>query len=584
MLLFLLLVAASITRAAAYSTNIRDFDWSTVKPSANLSYTNCYDGLKCAKLLVPLDWLDEQNPERVTLAITARPAVVAENDPSFGGTIIANPGGPGGDGISLILFRGKLLQQIADGNKKYEILSFDPRGVGRTTPSADCYQNEFSRATFQQQTRIMGGPDQGSNALRQYFSRAHGHGALCAENADIMGFMSTSSVARDMVQIVDQLHELRHSSNKMDQGEGLPRVELRSSADKTPRIQYWGFSYGTVLGRYFASMFPGRVGRMILEAVEDVYDYSSATWSENLADVQKALEHLWETCYEADARCALYEKTDTGPHDIRDRVEKFMDELEAAPIPYLLDNSVVTMTKNDIVFAIFQSLYSPSDLFPNIARAIASAMRGDYAMLFVFVNIPGRSLGCPLEPKLDTYTWGKDAQAGIACGDGEPQTNLSMAGFQEHLAKLQGDSPHFGPYWSTIRLACTGWRVRPKHRFTGPWKTPEPDNTPVEGKPAAPLLFVSSAIDPVTPLRMAEAARKDHPGSGLLVQDNVGHATATAAGTCRDNYVKKYWEHGTIPPEGTVCKQDWRPFLQCPQAAAAGQHTRDARWYPMGII
>jgi pimeloyl-ACP methyl ester carboxylesterase len=57
-------------------------------------------------------------------------------------------------------------------------------------------------------------------------------------------------------------------------------------------------------------------------------------------------------------------------------------------------------------------------------------------------------------------------------------------------------------------------------------------------EPAAPLLFVSSVIDPVTPLRMAEAARKDHPGSGLLVQDNVGHATAGAAGTCRDNFVK----------------------------------------------
>lgn len=251
-----------------------DFDWATLTPSPSLNYTTCYKDFKCARLLVPLDWLDTSNPSRVTLAIVALPAVVPEDDPSFGGTIFTNPGGPSGSGVDFLLRNGAGLQRMTDSeNKKFEFLSFDPRGVGETLPSADCWQDEFARKAFNTEELAMEAPDEGSSIVGRNFARSKGFGKLCERGAgssedDIRNFITTSSVARDMVEIVDKIDELRNPPSDDDDAQ----LELRTEKD-LPRLNYIGFSYGTVLGNYFASMFPGRVGHVALEAVVDVHDY-----------------------------------------------------------------------------------------------------------------------------------------------------------------------------------------------------------------------------------------------------------------------------------------------------------------------
>lgn len=262
--------------SAAAALRISEFDWTAVEPSTSLVYTPCYDGHKCARLSLPLDWLSPDRADtRVTVAIIARPAVVNETDPSFGGTIIVNPGGPGSAGIDYVLTAGKLLQKTADGRKKYEILSFDPRGVGMTTPNADCFQNQLSRgqdSIIQQTIGTLGLLAAGKDDLQRLISRAQAFGSLCQSKStgpdDIRYFMSTSSVARDMLEMVDKISEARRGTKEPE-----VRLELRSDPATMPQIQYWGMSYGTTLGTYFASMFPGRVGRMILEGMVDVQDY-----------------------------------------------------------------------------------------------------------------------------------------------------------------------------------------------------------------------------------------------------------------------------------------------------------------------
>lgn len=122
-----------------------DFDWDSITPSSDLSYTPCYDkfGLQCARLLVPLDWQNASNPHNVSIAIAKLPAKVPDDDPKFGGTIFTNPGGPGGSGVTFILTAGRKLQNILSGRKEYEILSWDPRGVGLTSPNADCFAGDI---------------------------------------------------------------------------------------------------------------------------------------------------------------------------------------------------------------------------------------------------------------------------------------------------------------------------------------------------------------------------------------------------------------------------------------------------------
>jgi len=258
--------------AAAISVSSADFNWTSITPSEQLKYHDCFDGFRCARLLVPLDWQDPANKATTVIAVTALPAAVPEDHPSFGGTVIINPGGPGGSGTLNLLHDGHMLRDLVDGNKHYEILSFDPRGVAHSTPPADCYPSERARGAVGWQFRGMVDIDDDPAKLQWHFARAKAHGDLCTR-VDLR-FHSTAAVARDMLRIVDRVAELRNGTQHVHPGFGQAQRVIGAAPDNDglPRIQYLGFSYGTILGNTFASMFPGRVRRMVLDGVADPYD------------------------------------------------------------------------------------------------------------------------------------------------------------------------------------------------------------------------------------------------------------------------------------------------------------------------
>ncbi|KAK8103241.1 hypothetical protein PG984_016387 [Apiospora sp. TS-2023a] len=440
-------------------------------------------------------------------------------------------------------------------------------------------------------------------------ARAKAFGRMCELRNEAAGkeggiwvFMSTSSVARDMVAIVDKLDELRKETlatstttapvrDGADDDDTQRRIELRSAsddteADPTPRIQYWGFSYGSALGNYFASMFPGRVGRVILEAVEDVNDYHSSSWHVALEDTQHVLDHFWETCFRGNASCALWGPDDPDAASIRDFVRLFLDELEAAPIPHVVPetSTIVAITKHDVLEAILRALYQPQRDFPGLARLLTEAMQGNLTLLYSSLNqAPTHRDSCSNNTKTGTpaYTWGPDVMTAVACGDGEPQTNLTAVEFADYVSDLQKhQNADFAYIEAQVRLGCSGWRIRPKYRFDGPWTTPPADARGVRGIPAAPILFVSSWYDPVTPLANALAMSRGHPGSRVLVQKNAGHGSLMSPGKCREDYIKRYFATGEMPPERTVCEPDCQPFQDCPRmkevgALAVGEEVAD---------
>ncbi|KAI1098624.1 alpha/beta-hydrolase [Jackrogersella minutella] len=565
-----LLVGLLSRYATAQTPATTDFDWGIVKPSTSLDYTSCYDDFRCAKLSVPLDWLNNSTTangtSRVTIAIITLPATVDETDPSFGGTIIVNPGGPGGSGVDFLLEVGKYLQGMADDTKHYEFLSFDPRGVSRTEPSSDCYNNEFARDLAAFEMRAVGPLDSGLEVVRRQTALWGAFGRLCEDGAEIHAYMSTASVARDMVEIVDKLDEARgrNGTAKVSSRGGARLLGQRQGAD-VPRIQYWGLSYGTVIGNYFASMFPGRVGRIILEGVVDANDYTRGAWSTNLQDTDKDYATFWSTCFDAGSKCALYQSNDTSADDIRTRFDAWLDELNESPAPYISGSNIEAITRTDVINYVFGGLYEPLQYFPSGAAILAGAMQGNLSTLYASIGVPQAASFCPSTAPT-SYTWTNDALAAIGCGDATSQANLTTPEYMDYVGLLKSQSPDFAAYWARIRLGCKGWRVRPAYRFEGPFTTPPADARIVDGKPAAPLLFLSSQYDPVTPHANAVAMAAGHPGARVLTQNNAGHGTMLVPGTCRDGYVKKYFETGELPPEGTVCQPDCVPFQDCPQA------------------
>lgn len=221
------------------------FRWADIPPSRTLTWHPCYTTttpsgtLDCARLDVPLDWLSPSDNHRVTLAVI-RLRASAPDKTAHRGPIIFNPGGPGGSGIWALRDHGRDLQAIV--GEDYDIVSFDPRGVGASTPRLDCWGGRATdRALWELQE--VGVVDAHPGVLNDAFARAGAFSRVCEERwggeGGLLRFSSTASSARDMREVMEQMGERR--------------------------VKYWGFSYGTVLGGTFAAMYPGLVERMVCD-------------------------------------------------------------------------------------------------------------------------------------------------------------------------------------------------------------------------------------------------------------------------------------------------------------------------------
>lgn len=307
--LLLLLITGITPTALGASTPTDDvFNWETIKPSRRLEYHDCYKGdiFKCARLEVPLDWRNQSDPRTVAIAMRVLPAVVSANDSSFAGSVLTNPGGPGDSGVDIAGDAARVLQRVIDkpGHRHYEMVFFDPRGIGHTTPSSNCFLDPLSRVAWSLEYRGAGGfngvghggLDSGSMAYTLAMNQGFARHCLAAESkrGDAMAYVNTPSVARDMVEMIDRIDEQRRreAGAKLDESLGGGVVNLTSDEGRLPRLQYIGFSYGTILGNYFASLFPGRVGRMVLDGVCDADDYANGAVSRPFLLVYIFL-HVW---------------------------------------------------------------------------------------------------------------------------------------------------------------------------------------------------------------------------------------------------------------------------------------------------
>lgn len=125
------------------SNETREFRWDELSAKPYLDYSGCYNGFQCAKLELSMDYWNDTTDANISLAVIRLPAVVPITDPQYGGAVLLNPGGPGGSGIYFILASGLHVRETIDSadGKYYDLISFDPRGVGETKPNVECMKN-----------------------------------------------------------------------------------------------------------------------------------------------------------------------------------------------------------------------------------------------------------------------------------------------------------------------------------------------------------------------------------------------------------------------------------------------------------
>ncbi|KAG5991822.1 hypothetical protein E4U52_003298 [Claviceps spartinae] len=612
----LLAAVLGSSAAASYSSG-SGFDWLSLQPSWHLQYTQCYDGFECARIHMPLDWLNRTDTRTVTLAVLKVPATVPTSDPRHGGTVMVNPGGPGDSGVVHMLKNGRYIQSMLDSpGRRFDVLSFDTRGVALSTPRADCYTSEAARRAAEWQARGQRRLDRlDTAALKRALARTTAHGLQCAgyREEDIAfnmhEFTATASVARDMLRLVDEAEVLRRRAARTDVldamesgmqrplggGEGFGDVDDYDTGaaghdagwTPRPRLQYYGTSYGTVLGNTFLSMFPGRVKRMILDGVVIADNWVLGDWEESAVDTHHAINYFYKTCFQAGTRCALRNESDSSWHAVQQRIDALVNRLDEDPVPgATVDGPEVVIDGSDILDLIFGQLYSPLDFFESLSSTLAQAVGGNYTQLLTELVPPmsdndakhdntshdaNNDTDSAVDAILRAYTWMAETFSSVACGDTPNLGHYPLSHWQHKLQKIHERYPRLGVLIAEQTLKCAGWQSHPKDRFAGPFRSPSPPSVPDshdddnnDGRPSAPLLLLSTLYDPITPLDSARAVARSHPKSRVLVQNSVGHCTLLASPSrCTRRAMQAYMANGTMPDEGLVCEGDCVPFKEC---------------------
>ncbi|KAG9120021.1 hypothetical protein FRC07_004657, partial [Ceratobasidium sp. 392] len=237
----------------------------------------------CARVEVPLDWANEA-AGKASLVIARYPAV---KGPKIG-TLFLNPGGPGGSGVELIL-GGNVETIMNTVGGKYDLLSWDPRGVGLSVPRAECFATGREENAFWEGTIPRAGLEARGNFtdpadLQAFYAQVpevdqllHDLGQKCLQySPDTFQYVGTAATVRDMVAMHDHIE----------------------GPDKS--IDYWGFSYGTVIGIYLVNMFPNRVGQVVIDGMVDPTYWANRPahemWSINAESTDEALTGFVQAC------------------------------------------------------------------------------------------------------------------------------------------------------------------------------------------------------------------------------------------------------------------------------------------------
>lgn len=558
-------------------TPSNSFNWKNVTATEDLVFHDCSDilpdvqspdkaprKLQCARLSLYLDWQNTSDPRRTHIAIMRFPSGLNASDPKYGGPLIFNPGGPGISGTYLLQNTyARLEKQVNGGKKLFDIISFDPRGVGRSRPAALCFRQIAAEELLWKWRRLDSANLYISEEQRRLFWAAERERlALCAgqhqeasTSVNIFNFMGTKSVATDMLAIVDKLDSINKgllslAGNVMPTESSEAPHHVQQSGAK---IQYLGSSYGTVLGNLFASMFPNRVKRMVLDGNVDATEWFGTGYRSIVNDADGAYNLFLETCFNHPDSCALANGNDTGAWDIKSRVDIAISSSKASFNQTTHPGADHTVAPS-IHEGIQKALKRPFGGFRQISDNIRSLLDG-VPWNNIYPNNDSQISNGQFDNTDLTIlpNWVQTPYLSITCSDRNSRADENYEAFERYYASLESTSPTFGPSWANIEPSCRLWpeNLQAKDRYHRP---------PGAGNSTLPILFLNTRHDPVCPLRNARRMSREYPGSVVLELNTAGHGALSQPSSCVKRYVQEYLADGTLPKPGTVCDDAGNPF------------------------
>ena len=469
----------------------------------------------CAVITVPLDYANPKG-ETISIAVKKRAATGGHAQ----GALFINPGGPGDSGVSFAERAGNAFSP--DLLNAYDVIGFDPRGVGSSTAITCSSDDDSSGSTAEPSASgaassspsASGTPSAGSTpsagtaasgesyeewaeSTRQSFQELSEQCASGTEPAALLDHVDTVSAARDL-------------------------DILRALAGQE-KLNYLGFSYGTYLASVYAETFPGNTGRMVLDGAIDPSLSLAEQGLGQAKGFEQALRTYVDYC-QASSGCPLSGGTDAGVQQVRDLITS------ANSTPLSTSDPNRTVTGSDIVTALSEYLYTTEQNWAPLTSALDQAIN----------RHDGSAFAASEEQDSSSKDDGGGAFQAVTCLDYPVEGDEATWAAQYEQAKRV--APIFADSSVGLDMVCSVW---------GHNGTRKP--TQIHARGAAPILVVGTTGDPATPYAWSKSLAEQLDSGQLLTWEGNGHTAYGGDASCVNDAVDAYLISGTMPKKGLTC-------------------------------
>ena len=454
-----------------------------------LNWDTCGD-LECASIQVPLDWT---NPGGQTIELKLN-KLAATGDPK--GSLLINPGGPGGSGLELTSYFGSIAGD--DLLASYDVIGFDPRGVGASSP-VDCGDadvvNTYLVTDWPLETQA--DVDAANQRNADFAAGCEKATGALVKNVD------TVSAARDM--------------------------DVIRALVGDPKLNFLGFSYGTQLGATYAELYPDHVGQMVLDGAVDFLLPSDEQAAGQATGFESALTNYVNWCHDQ-KECPL----DSGVDAAKKQIHDIAVDAIANPLP----GGSFEVNGNLMVYGIVVTLYDEGS-WPFLTQALTEVI--DHNTAEVMAQLADFYLD--RDTKTGEYNTNSTVVfTTISCLDDEPEPTWDLARVDQFKATMEAASPTFG-WWFASSTGCSDWPFHATQRITSLDKAAS----------VSPILVVGTTNDPATPYKWAQNLTGQLGNATLLTYDGEGHTAYGRSNQCIIDAVDGWLVDGTMPNSGTVC-------------------------------
>jgi pimeloyl-ACP methyl ester carboxylesterase len=459
--------------------------------------------LRCTRVEVPLDYAHPQG-RTALIGVLRRPA---DNQLARLGSLLVNPGGPGASGMAAV---ASLAASVAgtDLGRRFDMVGFDPRGVGASQPKIVCRDTQEEDAQ-----RLDVELDTSPAGIAHTESENRAYAARCAQRVgtEVLANAGTRDVARDM--------------------------DVMRSALGDAELNYLGYSYGTRIGTSYAEQFPGNVRAMVLDGALDPDDNLVESLVNQGAGFQQSFDAFVGWCL-AQSHCWL---GNTPKDQASHGFQQLLLPLAIAARPV----GDRRLSYTDATIGTIQGLYT-DQLWPVLNRGLTELANGAGSTLLALADIY-------YQRDEHGYSGSQDAFTAVRCVDDPPVTDPAVVWEADRRYRQAAPFLDDGHPPSAARDACAFWPV-PSSGEPGTLQVNGLRQVDGLGQVAGlpPVLVVSTTGDPATPYQAGVELARQLRGTLVSFEGNR-HTVALQGVKCVDDAVSDYLVRLVLPKRSTLC-------------------------------